>query len=91
MAARRRNLAAIDAWTPVHGLVGVAAGSLGLGLPLVLGVGIAYELAEQAFESSGAGQRFFATAGPESESNVAVDLGIYLAGYALGRYMRGRV
>ena len=82
---REQNRAAIDPWTAVHLAAGLAAGlvDLPLGRAVVLAGG--YEVVEQVVERRGYGQRFFATYGPESPANVALDLAAFVLGHRLGR------
>jgi hypothetical protein len=76
-----QNQAAIDPWTLVHLGFGVATGMMGMSLPVALFAAVAYEVAEQAFERTEAGQKLFVTSGPETPANSLVDVAVYMAGW----------
>jgi hypothetical protein len=80
-----QNRAALDPWTAVHGAAGLAVGLLGLPLWASLLAAVGYELAENRFERTEAGQRFFNTSGPESLPNQLVDVLVFAAGAWAGR------
>lgn len=80
-----QNEAAIDPWTAVHFSSGLAAGLMGWGLVPTVLAAVVYDVAEQAFERSDAGQKFFRTSGPETVANVVADAGVYLCGWWLGQ------
>ena len=86
--ARRKseqNVATVDPWTAVHFAAGLAAGLAKLPPGWSLVAAVAYELGEQVFERTKFGQRFFAVSGPETYTNAAVDLVVFIAGQWLGR------
>lgn len=80
-----QNHAAIDPWTAVHFGSGLALGLLNAPATATAALGIGYEVAEQVFEDSEFGQRFFNISGPEVMSNVVVDLAVYGLGWWLGQ------
>ena len=88
LLARRKaeqNRAAVDPWTAVHLSAGLALGLMAVPLRWALAASVAYEVAEQAFERSPAGQDFFETSGPEHLSNALVDTAVFAVGHWLGR------
>lgn len=88
LVARRKsdqNLAAVDPWTAVHLAAGLAAGLVGTRFVPAMAVAVGYEVGEQVAESTGSGQRFFKTSGPESPANVVVDLLVFAVGWKLGK------
>jgi hypothetical protein len=80
-----QNQAAIDPWTVVHFGTGLALGLLNAPASAAAALGVGYEIAEQAFEDSDFGQRFFNISGPETFPNVVVDLAVYGLGWWLGQ------
>lgn len=80
-----QNKAAVDPWTLVHFAVGLAAGLVEMPIIPALALAAAYEVFEHMAESSEAGADFFNTSGAERIPNVAVDLGIFVAGHAAGK------
>jgi hypothetical protein len=87
LLARRKeqqNRAALDPWTPVHMAAGLAMGLVDAPFLWSMVGAVAYEVGEQVLERSGAGQEFFEVSGPETWSNVAVDLAVFAAGHYLG-------
>lgn len=80
-----QNHAAIDPWTVVHFGSGLALGLVEAPAGATAMLGVGYELAEQLFEDSEFGQRFFKTSGSETLGNVFVDLTVYGIGWWLGR------
>jgi hypothetical protein len=80
-----QNRAAIDPWTAVHFGSGLALGLVNAPAGATAMLGIGYEIAEQVFEDSDFGQRFFNISGPETLGNVFVDLAVYGVGWYLGR------
>ncbi|NNK64660.1 MAG: hypothetical protein HKO98_15785 [Gemmatimonadetes bacterium] len=88
LVARRKsdqNRVAVDPWTAVHLATGLAAGLMEISAARALGAALGYEVAEQWFERSEAGQDFFEVSGPEHPSNVVLDLVVFAAGHWLGR------
>jgi hypothetical protein len=82
----QQNRAAVDPWTAVHVAAGLAAGLKNIPLRWTLGVGVAYEVAEQVFERSPAGQELFETSGPERVPNALFDLAVLIVGHRLGQW-----
>lgn len=82
------NLAPLDGWTALHAATGAASGLIGIPLPVFALVAVAYEIIEYAIEYPD-GSRVFGSTGPESLANIIADLVTNLAGYALGRGLRG--
>jgi hypothetical protein len=80
-----QNRAVIDPWTLVHFAGGLALGLMNAPLRWWLPVATAYEVAEQFFERSEAGQEFFDTSGPENIPNAILDIAVFAAGHELGR------
>lgn len=80
----QQNHAAIDPWTAVHFSMGLAAGLVEMHRETAMGAAIAYEVVEQFFERSDAGQEFFQASGPEAPANVVVDIAVFALGYWLG-------
>lgn len=79
-----QNEAMLDPWSVVHFSMGLAFGLMGWKLMPAMGLAVAYDVAEQVFERSEAGQKFFNTSGPESLGNIAADIGVFGVGWALG-------
>lgn len=79
-----QNEAAIDPWSIVRFAMGLAFGLMDWRFVPAMGVAAAYDVAEQVFERSESGQKFFNTSGPESLSNIAADMILFGAGWALG-------
>lgn len=85
------NLAPVDKWTLVHVASGFAAGRVTDVDPALAMVGaVAYELVEQAVESTEEGQAAFGSSGPESPTNAFVDLVVFGIAFAVGRALRGQ-
>jgi len=86
-----QNVAAIDPWTLVHLSMGLASGLTELPFRSVMGAAIAYEIVEQWGQRTKFGQRLFRVSGPESPSNVVMDIVTFAGGYWLGqRWNRSR-
>jgi len=79
-----QNEALFDPWSIVHFAFGLAFGLVGLPFVGAMGVAIAYDVLEHAFEKSEFGQRFFNTSGPESGWNIGGDLLLFAGGWMLG-------
>lgn len=79
-----QNLALVDPWTLVHFSVGLAAGLANVPPKWAIAGAVAYELAEQIFERTNFGQRFFSVSGPETLLNAALDVFVFAAGQYLG-------
>jgi len=77
------NQDAIDSWSAVHALTGLAAGLWGLSPIVAFGSAVAYEVVEYAHEWP-RGSKLFGSKRPESALNVASDLAFYTAAYWLG-------
>lgn len=85
------NLAPVDKWTIVHVASGFVAGRVSDVPPVLAMAGaVAYEVAEQAVESTPEGQAAFGSSGPESVTNAMVDLVVFGLAFAVGRALRGR-
>jgi hypothetical protein len=82
---REQNEAVLDPWTVVHFSIGLALGLMNAPLRTTLIGAAAYELVEQYFERSHAGQELFDTKGPEAIPNAIVDLAVLAAGHQLGQ------
>ncbi|HEX2164768.1 MAG TPA: hypothetical protein VHM02_12525 [Thermoanaerobaculia bacterium] len=88
-AKPEQNRAAVDPWTIVHFAAGLAAGLVGTRLRWAMAAAAGYEVVEQAFERTETGRELFRTSGPEVAANAAVDLVVFAAGHALGRWWNG--
>ncbi len=91
VATRRteQNRAPIAPWTAVHFSAGLALGLLDASRAWSVGGALGYEVAEQLVERSDWGTDLFETRGPESASNVLVDMVVFIAGHWLGtRWLR---
>lgn len=82
------NEAPVDGWTAIHTAVGLAAGAAGVPLGWSAAAAAAYEVAEYAHEWP-KGSKLFGSKRPESGLNIAVDLGVFLAGWWIGKKIRG--
>lgn len=81
------NHDAIDRWSAVHFISGLAFGLLGLRPTLALGGAVAYEIGEYAHEWP-SGSVLFGSKQPESAANLAADLALYTGAYFGGRQFR---
>jgi len=82
------NASPFDAWTLVHIASGVVLGAVGLPLPQTVAALVAYEVLEWSIEHP-SGSAIFGSKRPESQVNVAADIGVALLGYALAREYLG--
>ncbi len=82
------NATPFDAWSLVHLASGVVLGAYGLPLPQTIAGLLAFEVLEWTVEYP-RGSKLFGTKRPESQVNVAADLGLALVGYALTREYLG--
>lgn len=80
----RTNETAIDAWSLVHASSGYVLGALAIPLPQTIAALIAFELLEWTLEHP-SGSKLFGTKRPESQVNVACDIGLALVLYAVAR------
>ncbi len=78
---------ALDGWTLVHVGAGAALGALRLGWLPTLAALVAFEVFE-AHQRSAAHPLGGALAAPESAVNIAVDIGVGLAGWVVARAVR---
>lgn len=76
-----QNLRSLDPWSLVHFSTGLAFGLLGISLRTTVAAGALYEVAEQVFERTPTGRRFFNTTEPEIPTNVALDMVALVAGH----------
>jgi len=83
------NQAVLDAWSPVHGLVGVVSGVWGINPWLFLVLAVSYEWWEHLKEYP-KGNAFFGTGESEWRANLVMDVGLNCAGYAIGAWLRAR-
>ncbi len=81
-----QNQRGVDPWTIVHFSSGLTFGLMDVPLRTAVVAGTLYEVAEQVFERSEGGQRFFVTSGPESPINAVVDMVVLVAGHQLGAW-----
>ncbi len=79
-----QNEALFDPWSVVHFAFGLAFGLVGFPFLGAVGIAVAYDVLEHAFEDSEFGQRFFNTSGPESGWNIGGDLMLFAGGWFLG-------
>lgn len=79
-----QNEAALDPWTAVHFAAGLAAGLTEIPKHVSIPAAVLYEIAEQYVERTAWGKEFFETDGPESLSNVALDLAAFAVGQWAG-------
>lgn len=88
-----QNIAWIDPWTLVHLGSGLASGLMGLSAPACLAAAVVYEGVEQVVEQKSLGRELFQTSRPESAGNAVVDVAVFAAGHALGKWWNrtGRV
>ncbi len=70
-----------DQWSPMHVMVGAAFRLFGVSLPVTLLAHTTHEVAEQVFERSEFGRRFFRISGPENLLNSAGDLSMAALGW----------
>jgi hypothetical protein len=82
------NATPFDAWTLVHIASGVVLGAAGVPLPQTVAALIAYEVLEWSIEHP-SGSPIFGSKRPESQVNVAADIGVALLGYAFTREYLG--
>lgn len=80
----QQNEALFDPWSVVHFAFGLGFGLTGFPFVGAVGIAVAYDILEHAFEKSEFGQRFFNTSGPESGYNIAGDLVLFVTGWFLG-------
>lgn len=85
MAARS---AVVDARTPLHFGVGVAAGAAGIDAGLAMIVVLSYEAAVEAYRLRNAHTALFAPGGAEGRANSIVDISMTLMGVYVGTYLR---
>jgi hypothetical protein len=89
LSSKDQNSALLDPWSLVHLASGLALGLIGVGLPVVASLGVAYEVAEFAAETSQPSvRRFFRISGPENLGNQVVDVALLVAGAKLGHLWR---
>jgi len=88
MAHVMTNTTPFDAWSLVHLATGIVLGAVGLPLPQTIAGLAAFEVLEWTLEHP-SGSPIFGTKRPESEVNVAADIGVALLGYALTRELLG--
>jgi hypothetical protein len=79
----KANRSAFDRWTIAHVAVGALAGVAGVPALPLFALAAGYEVLEQVVERSPMGRRVFGTLGPESAANVAADLLVLGAAYAV--------
>ena len=79
-----QNAALLDPWSLVHLSVGLFAGLIGVGAIPSLAVATAYEAFEQFAERQPWGSKIFRTSGAETPQNIALDLGLFMAGWWMG-------
>ncbi len=79
-----------DQWTTVHLLAGCAAGLLGMKLSTTFATGLVVEGAEQVFQRTDFGKRFFNISGPEVWRNVVGDMLALTAGWLVVYLARRR-
>jgi hypothetical protein len=80
------NESPFDVWSLVHVASGVVLGAAGLSLPLTLVGLVGFEYLEWTLEHP-SGSRIFGTKRPESQINVAADIGVALVAYSLTRQL----
>jgi len=80
-----QNLAPVDPWTVVHFSAGLASGLVDMPLWQLLAVSVGYEIAERSFQKEAPVRKFFRVSQPESAANAAVDVGVAVVGWYLGR------
>jgi hypothetical protein len=81
------NESPLDGWTVVHTAAGIASGAAGLSAPVSIAGAVAYEVVEYAHEWP-KGSKLFGSKRPESGINIAVDIGVFVFGWWLGRKIR---
>lgn len=79
-----QNRALIDPWTVVHFGVGLATGLARIPLRWSVLGAVAYEVLEQYAERRDWGNELFASQGPESRGNLAVDVVALIVGAKAG-------
>jgi hypothetical protein len=84
----RTNETPFDAWSLVHIASGYILGVLAVPLPQTLAGLVAFELLEWTLEHP-SGSRMLGTKRPESQINVATDIGVALVAYGLARQQLG--
>lgn len=80
------NSDAVDPWSIVHFLTGVAAGQV-VSFPVYLGLATAYEVAEYAHEYP-KGSAIFGSKRPESMTNIVMDMILGTLGYMIAQKRR---
>jgi hypothetical protein len=81
------NQTAIDRFTLIHGGVGYAVGRLGIDWRAAIAGAVAFEAIEDGLKSTF--PDVFPHAEPDSKLNALVDVGAFLAGYALSLTREG--
>lgn len=86
---REANQAVLDAWSPVHGMVGLVAGIWGVNPWVFLALACTYEWWEHIKEYP-KGSAFFGTGESEWRANLVMDVALNCAGYAIGSWLAVR-
>lgn len=81
------NQSMFDRWTPAHIAAGMLARHLGVSFQAYAVLSLGYEIVESQLESPGAKSRIFGTKRPETQMNVAGDMGAGFLGYYLATEM----
>lgn len=82
------NESAIDQWSFVHAMNGLALGLLGVRPLVAAGLAVVYEVGEYYHEEHGS--VLFGTKQPESWANIAGDSLVYGLTYAAGRSLASK-